>query len=860
MTNGIIYSLTRNCTLQLDRDLRSTCASRQSTSGVPQNGRRCCLSIRLHRSVGYTTGQSAMCRTTLLYVVILLLASVLEPQHIAYCAEPVAWWKDYHTLVSLSASKEGKEWELGMMAERGAWATGWYGAWWIRHQVDRRGIYDAIKHVEHFRRQGVRNVFYFDAGEFGEFAALVHNRQLVRNQWELRFYQGEPGELMWFGKDGFYREESPLDLPNYRDFGLPAWRLPDGTRPLKLYDLARISFEGVRDPWDYSGVRVSPEIARSLQLDDFLSSGTDPIPPEADGSLGRICSYDHSNPFLLADFQAGVKMMLTLKPDFLHFDNYFDNELVYPQWHAFGPWSLERFHQFAKSHVEAADQTRLGIDDRDTFDLKQYILDKPYESKGHRWHFRNTGWQDDPIWNLFVCSKLADSDQLFRQMYAFCKSESGRLGAEVVVVGNTIPVFPGGSLVSGALDMAHFEHHAATQYGPLVVPTGLPPLGRLGGIVRLGAAVSRAGYCWPSVYVPQELSGQQHQNLHKVMAMDCLANKGVLDYHHQYQKGFSPGSDDSAAWTNCFIKRFSSYYGARAAVSDVAVVFPGQTLLASVTVFCMEPELCLYDYLGWTQALTELHCQWDAVPDDQLTLARLKPHRVVVIPSGACLADQALETLEQYVVDGGRLIVSGSVGTRHGLDRFLWYRADDDTLRSRLQRAGKLVADHTVASEDSSCIGWDDPPGKAFYLDVTHGQRSQGLDSIQGVLAKCLPTSTRRIMTDAPRTIGVFAYSEQGTGLAVDLVNYAVDPPTDHLQPSPPVTLQLQPLDGRRFSSATVRLHSPDFREPVAGPASDKHPTPWSYQHKTLHGTLREDGALEVTVPSIQVYCRLSAS
>ena len=35
--------------------------------------------------------------------------------------------------------------------------------------------------------------------------------------------------------------------------------------------------------------------------------------------LGRICSYDHSNPFLLEDFKAGVGMMLALKPHFLHF-------------------------------------------------------------------------------------------------------------------------------------------------------------------------------------------------------------------------------------------------------------------------------------------------------------------------------------------------------------------------------------------------------------------------------------------------------------------------------------------------------------------------------------------------------------
>ena len=34
-------------------------------------------------------------------------------------------------------------------------------------------MYDSLKHVVRFRAAGVKNVFYFDAGEMGEFVALV---------------------------------------------------------------------------------------------------------------------------------------------------------------------------------------------------------------------------------------------------------------------------------------------------------------------------------------------------------------------------------------------------------------------------------------------------------------------------------------------------------------------------------------------------------------------------------------------------------------------------------------------------------------------------------------------------------------
>ncbi len=755
------------------------------------------------------------------------------------------WWENYHTLLSLSTQKEGQEWQLGIMAERGAWPTGWYGPWWIQHQLERRGRYDAIKHVEGFRERNIKNVFYFDVGEFGEFVALVDEGEISYNQWELCFYRGHPGQLAWFGKDGFYRDQNPFKLKNYRDFGLPPWTMPDGTRPESLYDFARTSLEGKRDPWDQSSVRVSPEIARQLDIDAFLASGPDPVPEKAKGSLGRICSYDHSNPFLLEDFKASVGGMLTLKPHFLHFDNYFDNQIIYPQWQAFGPWSIEMFRRFLKREVDPATLRDLGIDDPDSFDLKKYISQKPFESRGQPWHSHNKKWRDDPIWNLFVCSKLADSTRLFRDLYAYCKTESQKHGLEVQVVGNTIPIFPGGSLASGAIDMAHFEHHAAVQYGPLVTPTGLPPLGRLGGLVRLGAAVSRAGYCWPSVYVPQELSGPGHENLHKVMAMDCLANKGVLDYGHQYLKGYSPGSDESAAWANCYIKNFSSYYGSRTSLANVGVVFPGQSLLASVSVFTMDSEKCLHDYLGWAQALTDLHFQWDVLLDDQLNVERLGAFQVVVLPSVACLSDQQIAALVQYERNGGRLVASGPAGTRHGLKRFLWHRDPEST----------LAAQRKPHHASFTC---PQPPGRSYYEDIADGRRSDGGPFIKQALDHCLADSTRLVTTNAPATVGLFSFREPDGTIALDLVNYDLDPPTDRLVPTDSVVVIVNPPPGRRFQSPRATLFSPDLRERTAGATAETSPTPWQYRNLRLTGRLRDDGSLELAIPEFTVFCTVS--
>ncbi len=134
---------------------------------------KCTIAPRLFALLASKTCLVAIIRTAFL-----LLVLAIAPVKICPADDARPWWKDYHTLLSHSTRKEGREWELGMMAERGGWPTGWYGPWWIQHQVERRGRYDAIKHVEGFRKRGIKNVFYYDVGEFGEFVALVDQGRL----------------------------------------------------------------------------------------------------------------------------------------------------------------------------------------------------------------------------------------------------------------------------------------------------------------------------------------------------------------------------------------------------------------------------------------------------------------------------------------------------------------------------------------------------------------------------------------------------------------------------------------------------------------------------------------------------------
>lgn len=752
------------------------------------------------------------------------------------------WWRDYHTVLSHPQTKITNAWEMGMMAERSAWATAWYGNWWIQQQAERRGRYDSLRYAELLRAQGLKNVFYFDAGEYGEFVALTNQGKLLLSQWELPFYRGEPGQLMWFGDDGFYHDDHLLGLKNYQDYGLPAWKMPDGTRPASVFDFSILSLEGKHQPWVYSSVNVPPQVAEKLGLPEFLRTSADPPPPSTGrgSSVGRIRTFDHSNPFLFEDFKVGVGMLLEQQPGFLHFDNYFDNETLYPSHAAFGPWSLEKFKRFLQTRLTDAECKELGIEEPARFGLRQYLEMHAPEAKPPQARWKKSQWENDRVWNAFLVSKYCDADELFRKLYAFCKERSRALGHEVVVAGNTIPLFPGGSLCSGGIDLVHFEYHVDRQYGPIVIPPGLPPRGKMGGAVRLAAALGTTGYCWPTIYVPKELSGPGHENLHKVLAFDCLANRGVLDYNFQYLEGFSPGSDQSAGWINCFIKNFSAYFGSRAPQAEVGLVFPGHSMLAGISVFSMNPEFCLYDYLGWAQAMTDLRYLWDAVPDDQLANADLSRFQVLVLPSTQCLPDTALKALTAYAQRGGKVIVSGQAGARFGVEKFLWPRAAQDPVLAQWQQA-------------SGQIPAPECPGKAYYTDRTGepGKRN-GAEQIRQRLGQAV--RNRRVAVDAPTTVGAALYAEADGGVAVDLVNYNVDAPTDRLTPAAETRVTIWPPKGQGSKPAQAQLISPQWRTRAQFAAATRPAVPWVYETKTLPVSVRPDGGIEVVVPPFEVY------
>ena len=62
---------------------------------------------------------------------------------------------------------------------------------------------------------------------------------------------------------------------------------------------------------------------------------------------------------------------------------------------------------------------------------------------------------------------------------------------------------------------------------------------------------------------------------------------------------------------------------------------------------------------GIHQALAESHVIFDFVLDGQITVQSLQRFKVVILPSAGCLAETEASALEDYVAQGGHLIVIG---------------------------------------------------------------------------------------------------------------------------------------------------------------------------------------------------------
>lgn len=717
-------------------------------------------------------------------------------------AEP--WWRTVTPVASVGVGVKDIE-TVQPGAARGVGTLGWYGFWFLDQQDDAGFLKAGRAKLD---AAGVRQIVYYDVGEVGDFAGFfAPDGRMVRNGWSLPWWKGEPAlTARWVGLDAFLRDVPWAPFPSAKTYGLPAFTTPDGKPADDLY--ATVVRRGLDGAWSFdleSNAGITDDAAQRSGLAGLAGrqAGAADVQGKTGWPIVRLVDLDFANPQMAAYCAREIERIIpALRPAGIHADNLGENNLGYANRGAFGLWSVHTFRDHLRQRFTAGELQAMGVTNPATFDITTYIREKPLESRGHAWHALNPKWADDPVWAAYRVHKVETALAYHRSFFDAAKAAARKADLDCAVFGNTIPMPLGGALMKGACDIAHFEWSTVHGWWNMR-PMGLPPTGRVDFVTRLGAAVSDAGYCWPSIYVRKDLSGVGHENLHRVLAFDCLANRGLLDFGHWYRDGYSPGTPESAGAINRFIRDHEKVLSGRRYVADIAVVHSAWSEIASCTVFNPLPDRFIDEYTGWCRFLGDTHRQWDVVLQQDLTATNLARFPVVVLPSVLTLTDGEIAELSRYVERGGRLVATGLTGTRHGPERNL---ASRDTPFA--------IPGATIVTNR---------PGVDYWRRNSDAAAAKAMAD----LLAAAPVAPR-LETDAPATVGVNLNrgdDAEGAFLTLDLNNVDLDAATDAIRPAPAVATTFRLPDDWPAGAVRVtclRPGSPDAPLPAEAVTLDE--------------------------------------
>ncbi|MCX7006331.1 MAG: hypothetical protein NTY53_03625 [Kiritimatiellaeota bacterium] len=695
------------------------------------------------------------------------------------------WWHQLTPVASVRLGAPDLE-TIQPGAARGAGVFGWYGFWYF-DEIEKNKVYAATQ--QKLQAAGVKRVIYYDLGEVGDYAGFfAADGRMVHSGWSLPQWNGkEPLTARWFGLEAFMRDVPWAPFPTAKTYGLPPFTTPDGKPADDLY--ATLTRRGLDGTWHFdnsSNERITDDFAERSGLAKLSSRQTNRA--EVQGKTGwqtvRLVDVDFANPQLRDYVCREIERLIPrVRPDGIHGDNFGDNNLGYANQSAFGQWSVATFRDYLRRHFSPEELKRMGVEDPATFDITAYIKAKPFNSHGQRWHALNPQWTTDPVWCCYRMHLVEAAQAYHRAFYDAAKKAAREAGLDCAVFGNCVPFPLGGTLLKGACDIAHFEWSTVHGWWGMRA-LGLPPQGRVGYVTRLAAAMSDAPFCWPSLYVSKDKSGAGHENLHKVLAFDCLANRGLLEYGHWYLDGYSPGTPESAGFVNHFIS-------AHAPRLSQPVVHSAWSEIASCTVFNPVMDQFVDEYCGWCQFLGDTHRQWDVVLQRDLTATNLARFPVVVLPSVLALTDAEVGELRRYVEGGGHLVATGQTGTRFGPDRFLFPRA--------------------VPVEISGARSLTNTPGVTYWRKERDASAAKQLAELLA-FPKCEP----RLATDAPGTVGVnlnLGSDAAGPLLTLDLNNCDIAVEIDTLRAAPSSVTTLRLPDDWRGCDVTATCACPEKPE-----------------------------------------------
>ncbi len=111
-------------------------------------------------------------------------------------------------------------------------------------------------------------------------------------------------------------------------------------------------------------------------------------------------------------------------------------------------------------------------------------------------------------------------------------------------------------------------------------------------------------------------------------------------------------------------------------------------------------------FYGAHKAVTHVHLQWGIILDETVTLEKLKKFPVILLADTAILSDEEVALLEQYVGEGGKLIITGVTGCYDRYGQQAHNAALEKLIGGRVT-AVREETDHYFSFEGSSLLEED---------------------------------------------------------------------------------------------------------------------------------------------------------
>ncbi len=712
------------------------------------------------------------------------------------CSKP-KWWNHFPRIVETTSLQTALEHNANVGMNAAQQDPGWalYG----------QKLTEVPSRTIAFHNAGLKSVGYFETfgdsfcyiAELGTWNGSYNTTKC--NHWNWQLYNG--GEIIWVGLKNFWNNEVFAQpwTRTHPIYGGPMMTYPDGS-------VATGYFGGdVADPrktrsYDAS---TSKDILGNLSVDygytTTKTNGALYIPETDDWATLVSFRKDTACP-LFPDFTfASTKYCTDMNMDGMWSDNFspFDSFGDHPVERAFGDWSVALFRDYLSDNFSAEELTTMGISDVNTFDIRDKLIDlakgfglpAPYTDLTHS-AWDNPNWQNEDIWQAFMIFKRQKGTKALTDYYDathYAAKVSGK--DDFLVMGNDIPIFSLG-WPRGSLDMVSTEISMGWNLCSGSRGFMLPPVGRMAPPYNAAREHAKSRFVNIWLYNEGYEAYTDNTNLTWTLYSEMLANHTLPMFHPGNTRVFGTDAVNSDFFE--FVSQVENDFGDRTPVNDIGIYYSSSSILnqyfpGGIKNFDDRPHE--FGHWGWATALGQLHYQYKAVAEWNLNSNILENLEVLIIPESNVFTDKDVrQILQPWVNNGGRLIVTGVSGNRHGESG----NFDVNSVKYSLEPLTTVANISSAPAELLQDVGF----GKVLYIKDNIGQNYFNASNISS-RAALLPNFTsamnqilgnnRSLTVLTPgegvkSSVGLTVFENSCTSnMFVDIVNFDLELATDQM-------------------------------------------------------------------------------